>query len=646
MNNKVLIVEDQFIEANNLQMILERAGYSVCTIALSVPQALKIIEEESPGLVLLDIFLQGNLTGIDLAKILREKNIAFIYLSANSNKDILEAAKQTKPYGFLVKPFREKDVLVTLNISNYLHEQNLDAIQRREAGLQEQLKGAVAESLGFEQKVIALARAFQPYVPFDFMAALIFDPNGNPETLHGFHRTGLNQYKTLIQGELMELTGFSKQEILSAQKASYKETRTSFYNQNAFKQVYSPGSLRRVLADIFNTESCLSQSIHLADGKLYQFLLFSQNPNAYYTDHVAMFNRWKLLITDAFQNNTPLKEKGNLITATAGNNSKNGEQIELFEGIIGRNHGLLAVLDHITIVSPSDTSVFIVGESGTGKESIADAIHRLSPRKKKPFIKVNCAALPAALIESELFGHEKGAFTGATEKRIGKFEQAEGGTIFLDEIGEMHYDAQVKLLRVLQEREIERVGGNMPIKINVRVIAATNREMEVEVSKGRFRLDLYYRLNVFPIVLPPLRQRKDDIAELAEHFTNEFASQYRKKITGVSDKVMQEMLSYQWPGNIRELKNQIERAVLLAQGTVISELNLPKTTSVEQPDNTIKPRLKSMEENERDHILEVLRNCNGKIFGKGGAAEILGINTSTLNSRIKKLGIDKEKIFS
>ncbi|TDE10797.1 sigma 54-interacting transcriptional regulator [Dyadobacter psychrotolerans] len=645
MNNKVLIVEDQFIEANNLQMILERAGYSVCTIALSVPQALKIVEEESPGLVLLDIFLQGNLTGIDLAKILKEKNIAFIYLSANSNKNILEAAKQTKPYGFLVKPFREKDVLVTLNISNYLHEQNLDAIQRREAGLLEQLKGSVAESSGFEQKVIALAKAFQAYVPFDFITTLPFDPTGKPEKIHGFHRIGLNQYKMLSQEDLLQLTGISRQDILYLQKAAYKETRTSFYNQNTFKQVHNSGSFKRILADIYDTESCLSMSIHLTDGTLYQFFLFSQNPNAYYTDHVAMFNRWKVLITDAFENNTPKTAKGNVLIASAGNNSNSAQQDELFEGIIGRNHGLLAVLDHITVVSPSDTSVFIVGESGTGKESIADAIHRLSPRKNKPFIKVNCAALPASLIESELFGHEKGAFTGATEKRIGKFEQAEGGTIFLDEIGEMHFDAQVKLLRVLQEKEIERVGGTMPIKINVRVIAATNREMEVEVSKGRFRLDLYYRLNVFPIVIPPLRQRKDDIAELAKHFTDEFASQYRKKISGVSDKVMQEMLSYQWPGNIRELRNQIERGVLLAQGTVINELNLPKGSGMEQADNTTKPRLKSMEENERDHIMEVLKSCNGKIFGKGGAAEVLGLNTSTLNSRIKKLGIDKEKIF-
>ena len=275
MKKKILIVEDQFIEANNLQMILEKAGYSVCTIARSVPIALEVVETEKPDMVLVDIFLHGNLTGIDLARKLREKDIAFVYLSANSNKKTLDEAKVTRPYGFLVKPFREKDILVTLDIAWYLHEQYLASIQIRDEVLK------------------------QPS-----------------------NHSGIPEFKT----------------------------------------------------------------------------------------------------------------------------------------IIGHSRPLQSLLDNVLMVARSETSVLLLGESGTGKEKIAECIHSLSSKKTRAFVKVNCAALPATLIESELFGHERGAFTGAHEKRIGKFEQADGGTIFLDEIGEMPPEIQVKLLRVLQEKEIERIG--------------------------------------------------------------------------------------------------------------------------------------------------------------------------------------------
>lgn len=298
------------------------------------------------------------------------------------------------------------------------------------------------------------------------------------------------------------------------------------------------------------------------------------------------------------------------------------------------------------IVAPLETSVLILGESGTGKERIADCIHHFSPRKGKPLIKVNCAALPASLIESELFGHERGAFTGATEKRQGKFEQADGGTLFLDEIGELPFDLQVKLLRVLQEREIERIGGSATFKINVRIIAATNRNLEKEVAEGRFRIDLYYRLNVFPLLLPPLRERKDDIPVLARHFADTYSRKSGKVITGFSDKAIEDMTAYSWPGNIRELEHLIERSVLLCKGSVITELPLPKSNRVADVPISDKERVKSIDEIERDHILAVLKKCNGKISGAGGAAELLNLNVSTLNSKIKKLGIEKDQFYS
>jgi transcriptional regulator with GAF, ATPase, and Fis domain len=257
-------------------------------------------------------------------------------------------------------------------------------------------------------------------------------------------------------------------------------------------------------------------------------------------------------------------------------------------------------------------------------------------------ITVNCAALPINLIESELFGHEKGAFTGAHDKRIGKFEQADGGSIFLDEIGELPLEAQVKLLRVLQEKEIERLGGTYTKKINVRIITATNRNLEKEVAEGRFRLDLYYRLNVFPIVLPALRQRKEDIGLLAYYFLRKYAKKSNRNINNISGEVMEELMAYDWPGNIRELEHLIERSILLTQGDEITNIEIPSYSSMQQYIGDDNLRIKTMEEMERDHILSILKMCKGKVFGPGGAAEILNIPSTTLNSKIKKLGIKYE----
>lgn len=460
MKERILIVEDQFVEANNLQMILERAGYEVTGIARSVPKALQLIEQARPGFVLLDIFLQGPLTGINLAIILRDKNIPFVYLSANSNRETLEAAKATCPYGFLVKPFREKDVLVTLEIARYLHANNLRAMMQKEPSLEK----------------------------------------GDPSRL--------------LQANLHDITGNSAQ--------------------------------------------------------------------------------------------------------------------------------IKTLLHQLKIVAATDTSVLVLGESGTGKERIAGLLHEWSDRNTKPLVKVNCAALPATLIESILFGHERGAFTGATERYVGKFEQAREGTIFLDEIGELPLEVQAKLLRVLQEKEIERVGGKETIRVNIRIIAATNRHLEREVAEGRFRMDLYYRLNVFPLSLPPLRDRKEDIPLLADHFISVYKKKAGKAIDRISDSAMALLMNYDWPGNIRELEHTIERAILLSEDNVIGVHVLP---DIHRSETTGAHKIKTIEENEREHITTVLKLCNGKIFGEGGAAELLGMNVSTLNSRIKKLGIEKIKPF-
>jgi DNA-binding NtrC family response regulator len=457
MNKKILIVEDGFVEANNLRIILAKADYQVTNIASSYEEAMVSLGEEKPDLVLLDIFLTGVKTGIDLAKVLKERNIAFIYLSANSNKETLAAAKLTDPYGFLVKPFREKDILITLDIAYHLHEQKQN----------------------FRQRETYLATFAKPTT---------------------------------------------------------------------------------------------------------------------------------------------------------------------FPGIIGTSPELQKIFHMVKVVAPTDSSVLILGESGTGKEGIVDSIHAHSTRKTKPLIKVNCATLPENLIESELFGHERGAFTGANEQRIGKFEQAQKGTIFLDEIGEMPIDLQVKLLRVLQEKEIERLGGKGSFKVDIRVIAATNLNLEKEVSEGRFRMDLYYRLNVFPIQMPSLRERKVDIPLLAAHFVDQFCKSNNLPPRRISDKAMKSLLSYPWPGNIRELQHLMERSVLLTPEDTITQIALPAQATNQLLVNE-EQKVKTIKEMEIDHIKSVLEMCNGKVSGPGGAAEILKLPYSTLISRIKKLGISTEKYF-
>jgi two-component system response regulator HydG len=458
MKDKILIVEDEFIVANDLKLMLIKAGYQVTGIASSVIQARTLIETKRPDWVLLDIMLKGDLTGIDLAWELLEQKLPFLYISANTNQSILEAVKETQPYGFMVKPFRERDLLVMLDIAKYRY-----SIEHPEA------------------------------------------PSRQAENL------------------------------------------------------------------------------------------------------------------------SPVPKN--------------------IKGIIGNSPQLLEVIEKIHIVAPTETSVLVLGESGTGKEKIAHSIHDFSSRKNGPVVTVNCAALPHSLIESELFGHERGAFTGANTARIGKFEQANGGTIFLDEIGELPLDSQVKLLRVLQEREIERLGGDKTIKVNVRIVAATNRSLEKEVAEGRFRLDLYYRLNVFPIQLPSLRDRKEDIEELALYFLNKYATKAHKNVSGISADALIQLEQYNWPGNIRELEHLIERNVLLTKSSEIQSFDIatmPETATTIKENEAKSGAMKSMEEMERDHILNALKACSGKVFGAGGAAELLKLPAQTLYSKMKKLGIKQE----
>jgi transcriptional regulator with GAF, ATPase, and Fis domain len=327
-----------------------------------------------------------------------------------------------------------------------------------------------------------------------------------------------------------------------------------------------------------------------------------------------------------------------------------------FEGIVGESSALQAVLKKVAQVAPVETTVLLTGETGTGKELIARAIHAASPRSSRPMVKVNCGAIPSGLVESELFGHERGAFTGALQRRIGRFEQANGGTLFLDEVGELPADVQVKLLRILQEQEFERVGGTTTQRVDVRIIAATNRNLAAEVAAGRFRADLYYRLNVFPVRIPSLRERPGDVRLLVQHFLAQFQRKLAKPLKSVSAESMARLESYAWPGNIRELQNVLERACVLAEGMTVTvdpdELGGSRFTGAvtgavqlklyKEAEPEFAGELVSLDENERNHIQRAMRVTGGRIHGPRGAASMLGINPSTLRSRMQKLGIQKE----
>jgi DNA-binding NtrC family response regulator len=312
-----------------------------------------------------------------------------------------------------------------------------------------------------------------------------------------------------------------------------------------------------------------------------------------------------------------------------------------FAEIVGQSAGVRRVLKDVEIVAPTDSTALILGETGTGKELIARAIHNLSLRRSSPFVKLNCAAIPTGLLESELFGHEKGAFTGAIAQRIGRFELANNGTIFLDEIGDIPLELQPKLLRVLQEREFERLGSTRTLHSGARLIAATNVNLENKVNEKRFRSDLYYRLNVFPIVIPPLRERRDDIPVLVDHFVRKFRSRMKKEINAISDDAMKAMLQYDWPGNVRELENVIERAVILSRSSALqislSDLPEPNNSSAANANN----QPTTLRDAGREHILRTLKEAKWIIGGPTGAAARLGMKRTTLQSLVKRLRINR-----
>jgi DNA-binding NtrC family response regulator len=637
---KILIVEDESLVGHHLKLILISAGYKVTGISESVNEALVSIDEQKPDLVLLDIHLKGALNGIDLARKLTERNIAFVYLSANFQGTLLEEAKSTMPFGFIIKPFREDDLLTTLDVAFYRHQNSLENSRQQEMELNQKLKDIRSHDGDKLQKLLRIADNLQAYIPFDYLNFILKTANDTSVTSIGFLRIGFNEYQVLGEQELMNVTGTDSNSLKNIYSSLPAVNKAQYFNGEELDVLCDQNPLSKIIADTYDFESALFFPVVQANSTLIRYEFYSRKSNTYGQQHVALLSRLFNVLGNVLRGdgqnatiNTPTSFRVAEVALPK-------ERTHDFDGIVGQSRPMLTVLDHINTVSPLDTSVLILGESGTGKERIAKSIHSLSGRVNKPLVVVNCASLPANLIESELFGHEKGAFTGALEKRTGKFEMADGGTVFLDEIGELPIDLQVKLLRVLQEQEIERLGGKGPIKIDVRIIAATNRDLEKEMEEGRFRLDLYYRLFVFPIIIPSLRERLDDIPALSNHFISYYSKKYKKIINGISAGAMAQMLDYSWPGNVRELEHFIERTILLSKTPIIEQVLLPKypgnKLSAEPGANA---RMKTIDENERDYIIMVLKNCNGRIRGANGAAAIMGLPPTTLHSKMKRLGI-------
>src|SRR5277367_4460078 len=378
----------------------------------------------------------------------------------------------------------------------------------------------------------------------------------------------------------------------------------------------------------------LEMRLRKSDGS-YRWFLGRYNP---LHDEHGQIMRWYVAATD-------IEDRKQAEDRLRSENVALREEIDkasMFEEIVGTSPALKAVLSRISKVARSESTVLITGETGTGKELVARAIHRISDRASRAFVGVNCAVIPRDLIASELFGHEKGAFTGATQQRLGRFELANGGTIFLDEVGELPVETQIALLRVLQEHEFERVGGSRRIRADVRVIAATNRDLEATINAGSFRSDLFYRLNVFPIEIPSLRERRADIPLLVEYFIDRYARKAGKKIKQVNKKTLELLQSYAWPGNIRELQNVIERSMILCETDIFSvdESWLPMQPSLTAPKNQM-PLPRSLLAQEKEMIEAALKESRGRIFGPKGAAAKLGIPRSTLESKIRSLKIDK-----
>ena len=612
----ILLVDDN---PTNLQLLfgtLKGLGHKLL-VAKSGEDALKVAQWAHPDLILLDIMMAG-IDGFETCTKLKEdpqtEEIAVIFLSALDDTEDKIKGLSLGAVDYIAKPFQAEEVIARVETHLTIARLRTELAERNRQ----------------------LEAANQP----------ILDSVGD-----GIYGLDLEGRITFANPAAMQLTGFSQDALIghSAHELHmYARWDGSPYHfiETGVYQTLKQGAGQQSDSDVFWRQtgdhfavSWTCTPIKRGDQVQGAVLAFRD---------ITQRKRQEHALREAMAEVEVLRDRLQAENAYLQAEVKNEGR---FDGIVGDSAALRTVLDQIDQVAPTNSTVLIVGESGTGKEALARAIHDLSPRRDRPLIKVNCGAITPTLIESELFGHEKGAFTGAARQRQGHFELADGGTIFLDEIGELPLDAQVKLLRVLQEQELSRLGSEKSIKVDVRMITATNRDLVSMVEDGTFRMDLFYRLNVFPLTVPPLRERSEDIPLLVNKFLIDQARAQGRSFSRVSEDGMRLLMTYHWPGNIRELQNVIERAAILARDKVVPiaphlvDSGIGTNADAFQAAATGKTpaaeEFVALAENEARYIRQVLEHTRWAIAGKGGAAEILDLPASTLRSRMKKLGIDR-----
>jgi formate hydrogenlyase transcriptional activator len=489
----------------------------------------------------------------------------------------------------------------------------------------------LASSLDLQQLFTSLSDSVGRVVPHDFAGISLYDEQREGMQAWVLAAPGNNSFVT--PGQIVP-----RQESLSWE--ALQEGRTKTFGRKEMQDM-NPQFAKHVLEVGMHTLYCIP--LKTSNGTLGVLKVGSTRENAFSEADQDLLGEVGAQLAIALDNARAYREIAELKDRLAEEKLYLEDEIrsELgFEEIIGESAALKRVLGQAKIVAASEATVLILGETGTGKELIARAVHRMSTRKENSFIKLNCAAIPTGLLESELFGHEKGAFTGAINQKVGRLELADKGTLFLDEVGDIPLELQPKLLRVLQDQEFERLGSNKTIRVNVRLIAATNRDLAKSVAERQFRSDLYYRLRVFPIHMPPLRERRKDIPQLVRYFVQKFARRMNKQIETITSDTMDALVNWDWPGNVRELENLIERSVILTQGTV---LRPPLAELTSQTGDLPEERDSTLEAAERDHIARVLKETRGVISGRHGAAAKLGLKRTTLQSKMQKLGISRQE---
>ncbi|TGE19720.1 sigma 54-interacting transcriptional regulator [Hymenobacter elongatus] len=532
--------------------------------------------------------------------------------------------------------------LIAVAVSNTLAFEDV-ARREREKSLQLAVNNALLSRKDRAALFLTVAEEIDRIVPIDYFGVRIRQRESGTQGFAEFSRQPDGRF---LQLEETRWDGIPNREQLQAETFGLF-TQPLLFTGPDYEVAARRYRMLRYTMEKNGTRAMLGVPLWTEGDHAAALILASRRPDAFTPDDLTLITSLAPQITLAMQNLAAFEQIEALRAQLEREKTYLIDEINTtakFEDFVGPSTSMQQVQTRIAQVAPTDSTVLITGETGTGKELVARALHNLSPRKERALIKLNCAALPAQLIESELFGHEKGAFTGAHDRRMGKFELADGGTIFLDEVGELPLDLQAKLLRVLQEKEFERIGGRRVIRADVRVIAATNRVLEEEVAAGRFRADLYYRLNVFPVRLPALRERPEDVEPLMRHFLERFTKQMGKPVRGLRARDLRALQQYGWPGNVRQLEHVLEQSVIVSQGPFLEFAGFSAAQVVaarsfsEQQDEP----LKTLRDQERDHIMAALKHTAGRVSGPNGAAAILDINAKTLEARMKKLGIRRE----